>query len=59
MLMLLGVSDKLTRQQRDIVTPMVIQGFTGEWEEEEEEGVAKRLATGVDCSISNDLSCIF
>ena len=30
MLMLLGVSNKLTLQQRDVVTPMVIQGFTGE-----------------------------
>lgn len=30
MLMLLGVSEKMTRRQRDIVTPMVIQGFIGE-----------------------------
>ena len=29
MLMLLGVSEKLTRRQRDVVTPMVIQGFIG------------------------------
>ena len=29
MLMLLGVSDKLTRAERDIVTPLTIKGFTG------------------------------
>ena len=30
MLMLLGVSEKMTRIERDVVTPMVIQGFIGE-----------------------------
>ena len=29
MLMLLGVSQKLTRKQRDVVTPLIIQGFSG------------------------------
>jgi len=29
MLMLLGVSVKMTRRQRDVVTPMMIQGFIG------------------------------
>ncbi len=28
-LMLLGVSEQLTRKQRDVVTPLVIQGFAG------------------------------
>lgn len=28
-LMLLGVSENLTRKQRDVVTPLVIQGFNG------------------------------
>ena len=29
MLMLLGVSEKLTQRERDIVTPLVIKGFNG------------------------------
>lgn len=29
MLMILGVSEQLNRKQRDIVTPLVIQGFGG------------------------------
>ena len=29
MLMLLGVSRQMTRQQRDVVTPLIIQGFIG------------------------------
>ena len=29
MLMLLGVSNQLTRKQRDVVTPLVINGFAG------------------------------
>ena len=29
MLMLLGVSNQLTRKQRDVVTPLVIKGFGG------------------------------
>ena len=29
MLMLLGVSNQLTQKQRDIVTPLVIKGFSG------------------------------
>ena len=29
MLMLLGVSNRLTQRQRDVVTPLVIQGFGG------------------------------
>lgn len=33
MLMLLGVSQRLTRQQRDVITPMVIQGFSDLCEE--------------------------
>ena len=28
-LMLLGVSEMLNRKQRDVVTPLVIQGFNG------------------------------
>lgn len=33
MLMLLGVSQKLTRKQRDVVTPLIIQGFSDLCEE--------------------------
>ncbi len=29
MLMLLGLSEKLTNRERDIVTPLVIKGFNG------------------------------
>ena len=29
MLMLLGISDKFTRRQKDVVTPLMIQGFSG------------------------------
>ena len=29
MLMLLGVSNRLTQKQKDIVTPLVIKGFGG------------------------------
>ena len=29
-LMLLGVSEKLTNKERSVVTPLVIQGFNGE-----------------------------
>lgn len=29
MLMLLGVSNRLTKKQRDVVTPLVIKGFGG------------------------------
>ena len=29
MLMLLGVSNRLTQRQRDVVTPLVIKGFGG------------------------------
>ena len=29
MLMLLGVSNQLTQKQRDVVTPLVIKGFSG------------------------------
>ena len=29
MLMLLGVSEKFTDKERQVVTPMLIQGFTG------------------------------
>ena len=32
MLMLLGVSEQLTRRQRDVVVPLVIQGFSGKQE---------------------------
>ena len=30
MLMLLGVSQKFSMKQREVVTPLLIQGFTGE-----------------------------
>ena len=29
MLMLLGVSERFTNKERKVVTPMIIQGFTG------------------------------
>lgn len=30
MLMLLGVSEQMTKLQRNVVTPLVIQGFNGQ-----------------------------
>ena len=36
MLMLLGISETFTHTQRQIVTPMMIQGFSGEWTEHQD-----------------------
>lgn len=33
MLMLLGISEKFTHTERQVVAPMMIEGFTGEWDE--------------------------